>query len=45
METIYSERANGRREYYTYCDGARVYVSAAYVARELKRGRVRLVAV
>ena len=43
METVYCERANGRLEYFTYSDGARVYVGAAWVARELARGRIKIV--
>lgn len=42
-ETVYRDRANGRWEYWTYCDGGRVAVSAAWVERELARGRIRIV--
>jgi hypothetical protein len=43
MDTIYRERANGRWEYWTYSDGARVMVSAAWAERQRERGTVRIV--
>ena len=43
-ETIYRERANGRDEYWTYSDGARVYISKAQCERMLRQG-ARLVLV
>lgn len=43
--TIYTQRANRCDEYWTYSDGQRVYLSPAFVARELARHSARLVTV
>lgn len=45
MMTIYRERANGRWEFWTYSDGDRVYVSAAFAEREAQRATARIVEV
>ena len=37
-ETIYRERANGRWEYWTYADGARVRLTETMAARMLAQG-------
>lgn len=39
MKKLYRERANGRFEYWTYCDGQRVYLSETTALRELARQR------
>ena len=36
----YTELANGRREYWTYSDGDRAYVTKAFVERELRRSDI-----
>lgn len=38
METVYTERANGRREYWTYANGQRIYISAAMAERMRHQG-------
>jgi len=42
-DTYYSERANGRTEYWHYSDGRRYFVSEQHVSREIRRGLGRLV--
>lgn len=44
-DAVYTERANGRQEYWTYSDGQRIYVSPTWVARQMKRGSVKLIEV
>ncbi len=41
--TIYCERANGRWEYWTYSDHKRVYVSADWANKQVRRGLGRLI--
>jgi hypothetical protein len=43
MDTVYTERANGRQEYWTYSDGERRYVSGDWARRQRDRGTVRIV--
>jgi hypothetical protein len=43
MNTYYTERANGQNEYWTYCDGRKVYVSAALVQRHVAAKTARLI--
>jgi hypothetical protein len=38
VDTYYVERANGRFEYWTYCEGRKVYVSKATVDKAVKQG-------
>jgi hypothetical protein len=40
MTTIYKERANGRWEYWTYVDHARIYLSEKTANKEIKRGAI-----
>ena len=37
-DTYYIERANGRNEYWTYCNGRKVYVSKSCVDKSVKQG-------
>jgi hypothetical protein len=43
MSTIYRERNNRRYEFWTFCDGQRIYLAEDSVRRQLKRGVARLV--
>lgn len=43
MDTYYTERSNGRREFWTYCDGLRVFISESLATRDVQRGVARLV--
>jgi len=43
MDTVYTERANGQQEYWTYSDGQRIYVTAKWAKSEQARGFVRIV--
>ncbi len=43
MDTIYRERANGRWEYWMYCDGKRVYVPEHLAYRYKINGTARIV--
>ena len=45
LDTVYFERANGRTEYWTFSDGARVYVSSSWVSNQQARGTIELVRV
>lgn len=36
--TIYRELANGRLEYWTYCNCQRIYLTIAAAMREIERG-------
>ena len=38
MQTVYTQRANGRQEYWTYCDGQRVFISKGYALRLVAQG-------
>ncbi len=37
-QTVYTQRAGGRQEYWTYCDGERVFISSAYAMRLVAQG-------
>jgi len=43
MDTYYTERANGRREFWTYLEGVRVYISEAMATRDVQKGIAKLV--
>ena len=43
MDTYYTERANGRREFWTYCEGVRVYISDTLATRDVQKGIAKLV--
>ena len=43
LDTYYRERSNGRWEYWTYCDGLKVPVSANMAERDAARGIARIV--
>lgn len=45
VDTYYRERANARWEYWTYSDGARVYLNAGVAERDIAAGRAKLVLV
>lgn len=38
METVYRERANGRWEYWTYCDGNRVLIPKSTADHIISQG-------
>jgi hypothetical protein len=38
MQTVYTQRANGRQEYWTYCDGDRINISKGYALRLIADG-------
>lgn len=42
-DTVYRERSGGRWQFFTYSDGATVWVSEAWVRRQEARGTVRVV--
>ena len=44
-DTYYVERANGRFEYWMYCEGLRVYVSKKTADKDVARGFAKLVRV
>lgn len=45
LDTVYCERANGRDEYWSYSDGKRHHLPAAWVEREVRKQTVRVVRV
>ena len=38
MQTIYTQIAGGRREYWTYCDGARIFISEKTARKLIAQG-------
>ena len=38
MQTVYTQRANGKQEYRTYCDSERVFISKSYALRLIAQG-------
>lgn len=38
MQTVYTQRAGGKNEYWTYCDGERVFISKSYALRLIAQG-------
>lgn len=37
VDTYYRERANGRWEYWTYCEGRKIFVSERIVTKAVKQ--------
>ena len=38
MQTVYTQRAGGRQEYWTFCGGERVFISKSYALRLIAQG-------
>jgi hypothetical protein len=37
-DTYYAETANGRREFWTYCEGRKAYVTKEFVDKSVRQG-------